>query len=182
MVISVLRRAAGTEANPTTLTSAISRINPGGTIYLRGGTYNYSQTINIEPGKNGLSGNRTELFAYPGERPVLNFSAQSENSANRGLAIGGDWWHLRGIVVERAGDNGILLGGDNNVIERVVTRYNRDSGLQLSRYTAGAPSSEWPSNNLIVSSAGSVSALGGMVTSMSRGAGAGPCVMGRMSE
>jgi pectate lyase len=144
--------AAGTEANPTTLTSAISRIDPGGTIYLRGGTYNLSQTVQIEPGNNGLSGNRTKLFAYSGETPRLNFSAQAENSANRGLAIGGDWWHLRGIIVEHAGDNGILLGGDNNIVERVVTRFNHDTGLQLSRYTAGAPSSEWPSNNLIVSS------------------------------
>lgn len=144
--------AAGTLANPTTLASAINRIAAGGTIYLRGGTYNYSQTIAIPPGKNGLSGNRTEIFAYAGERPVLNFSAQSEDPANRGIAIGGDWWHLRGIVVERAGDNGILLGGDNNIIERVVTRHNRDSGLQLSRYTAGAPRADWPANNLIVSS------------------------------
>ncbi len=31
-----------------------------------------------------------------------------------------------------------------------MTRFNNDSGLQLSRYAAGAPSSEWPSNNLIV--------------------------------
>ncbi|WP_460886614.1 pectate lyase family protein [Promicromonospora xylanilytica] len=144
--------AAGTESDPTTLPAAIDRIEPGGTVSVRGGTYNLSETVAIEPGNSGTSGNRTELFAYPGETPVLNFSAQSENSANRGLAIGGDWWHVRGIVVERAGDNGILLGGDNNVIERVVTRFNRDTGLQLSRYTAGAPSSEWPSNNLIVSS------------------------------
>ncbi|RPF23275.1 pectate lyase [Myceligenerans xiligouense] len=144
--------AAGTESDPTTLTAAIAGIEPGGTIYLRGGTYALSQTVHIEPGHDGLSGNRTELFAYPGETPVLNFSAQSENSANRGLAIGGDWWHLRGIVVEHAGDNGILLGGNDNIIERVVTRFNHDTGLQLSRYTAGAPSSEWPSNNLIVSS------------------------------
>lgn len=144
--------AAGTQANPTTLTAAIDRIASGGTIYMRGGTYNLSQTVNIEPGNNGTSGNRTELFAYPGERPVVNFSAQSEDPANRGIAIGGDWWHLRGIVVEHAGDNGILLGGDNNIIERVVTRHNNDSGLQLSRYTAGAPSSDWPSNNLILSS------------------------------
>lgn len=144
--------AAGTVASPTTLTAAIDRIDAGGTIYLRGGTYNLSQTVDIAPGNSGTSGNRTELFAYAGETPVLNFSAQSEDPANRGLAIGGDWWHLRGIVVQNAGDNGILLGGDNNVIERVVTRFNNDSGLQLSRYTAGAPSSEWPSNNLIVSS------------------------------
>ncbi|MFI6577501.1 polysaccharide lyase family 1 protein [Nocardiopsis sp. NPDC050513] len=144
--------ASGTESDPTTLTSAIDRIEPGGTIYLRGGTYDLSETVHIEPGNDGLSGDRNELFAYPGETPVLNFSAQSEDSSNRGLAIGGDWWHVNGVIVEHAGDNGILLGGNDNVIERVTTRYNHDSGLQLSRYTAGAPRSEWPSNNLIVSS------------------------------
>lgn len=144
--------ASGSESDPTTLTSAIDRIEPGGTIYMRGGTYRFSETVHIAPGNNGQSGNRTKLFAYPGETPVLNFSAQSEHSANRGLAIGGHWWHIRGIIVERAGDNGILLGGSNNIIERVTTRYNRDTGLQLSRYTAGAPRSEWPANNLIVSS------------------------------
>ena len=144
--------ASGTEADPTTLTSAIDRIEPGGSIYMRGGTYDHSETVRIEPGNDGLSSDRNELFAYPGETPVLDFSAQSEDSSNRGLAIGGDWWHVNGIIVEHAGDNGILLGGNDNVIERVTTRHNRDTGLQLSRYTAGAPRSEWPSNNLIVSS------------------------------
>ncbi|WP_344103005.1 hypothetical protein [Myceligenerans crystallogenes] len=142
--------AAGTISAPTTLASAVSRITPGGTIYLRGGTYNLSSTVDIT--RDGLSGNRTELHAYGSEKPVLNFSAQALSTSNRGLAIGADWWHLKGITVERAGDNGILLGGSNNIVERVVTRYNRDSGLQLSRYTAGAPSSEWPANNLVVSS------------------------------
>ncbi|MDG4828148.1 cellulose-binding protein [Solwaraspora sp. WMMD1047] len=143
--------AAGTVSNPTTLTSAITRIAPGGTIYLRGGTYRYSQTITIEPGNNGTSSARKKIFAYQGETPVLNFSAQSEDPANRGLALGGSFWHVNGIVVERAGDNGILLAGNNNIIERTVTRHNRDSGLQLSRLVAGAPSSQWPSNNLVVS-------------------------------
>jgi hypothetical protein len=82
---------------------------------------------------------------------VLNFSAQSEDPANRGLAVGGNFWHIRGIVVERAGDNGILLGGNNNIIERTITRFNRDSGLQLSRLIANAPRDQWPANNLIVS-------------------------------
>ncbi|WP_264028969.1 polysaccharide lyase family 1 protein [Cellulosimicrobium sp. SH8] len=144
--------AAGTLSAPTTLPVAIERVASGGEIFLRGGTYNLSSTVTIEPGNDGTSGDRTLLSAYPGERPVLNFSAQAEDPANRGLAIGGDWWHVYGIVVEHAGDNGILLGGSNNVIERVVTRYNHDTGLQLSRLVAGAPASEWPSNNLILSS------------------------------
>ncbi|MBB4906128.1 carbohydrate-binding protein [Actinophytocola algeriensis] len=144
--------AAGTESNPTTLTSALTRVSASGTIFMRGGTYRYSETVTIAQDNNGTASARKKLFAYQGETPVLNFSAQSEDPANRGLALGGSYWHLRGIVVERAGDNGILLAGDNNIIERVVTRFNRDSGLQLSRLIAGAPSSQWPSNNLVVSS------------------------------
>nr|WP_231492611.1 right-handed parallel beta-helix repeat-containing protein [Glycomyces sp. NRRL B-16210] len=144
--------ASGTESDPTTLASAIDRIEAGGTIWAKGGTYSISQTVDIAPGNSGLSGDRTELFALPGETPVFNFSAQSEDSANRGIELGGDWWHFRGIIVEHAGDNGILVGGDNNIIERVITRFNHDTGLQIARYTAGAPRSEWPSNNLILSS------------------------------
>ncbi|MFE9020390.1 carbohydrate-binding protein [Streptomyces sp. NPDC007808] len=143
--------AAGTESAPTTLTSAINRITPGGTIYLRGGTYHHSRTVTIPTGRNGTSGDRTELFAHPGETPVLNFSAQSEDPANRGLALNADHWHVKGLVVERAGDNGIFLSGSHNIVERTVTRHNRDSGLQLSRTLSSTPKDRWPSHNLILS-------------------------------
>ncbi|MGQ5633385.1 MULTISPECIES: right-handed parallel beta-helix repeat-containing protein [unclassified Streptomyces] len=144
--------AAGTQSAPTTLTSAISRIAPGGTIYLRGGTYAYSSTVTIPAGSNGTSGARTTLTAYAGEKPVLDFSAQGESSSSRGIQLNADYWHLYGLTVEHAGDNGIYVGGSNNVIERVVTAYNRDTGLQLGRISSSTPSSRWPSNNLVVSS------------------------------
>jgi hypothetical protein len=144
--------AAGTQSAPTTLATAISRIAPGGTIYLRGGTYAYSSTITIPAGSDGTSGARTTLSAYPGETPVLNFSAQSESSSNRGLQLNANYWHLYGLTVEHAGDNGIYVGGSNNVVERTVTAYNHDTGLQLGRISSGTPSSQWPSNNLVVSS------------------------------
>ncbi|AEV85498.1 cellulose-binding protein II [Actinoplanes sp. SE50] len=144
--------AAGTVSSPTTLTSAIGRIGAGGTIYLRGGTYSYAQTVVIPPGNNGTAAAAKTLSAYPGEVPVLNFSAQTENPANRGLTLNGNYWHLYGIVVERAGDNGVFVGGSNNTIERVVTRFNRDSGLQISRIASDTPAAQWPSNNLVLSS------------------------------
>lgn len=143
--------AAGTIDAPTTLTSAIGKVAAGGTIYLRGGTYNYSSTITIPAGSNGTSAARTTIAAYSSERPVLNFSAQSESSSNRGLQVFGNYWHLKGLVVERAGDNGIYVGGSNNVIERTVTRYNRDTGLQLGRIASSTPTSQWPANNLVLS-------------------------------
>ncbi|MGW4905493.1 right-handed parallel beta-helix repeat-containing protein [Streptomyces sp. NPDC004270] len=144
--------AAGTQSAPTTLTSAISRIASGGTIYLRGGTYNYSSTVTVPAGANGSSGALTTLSAYPGETPVLDFSAQSESSANRGIQLYANYWHLYGLTVQHAGDNGIYVGGSNNVVERAVTAYNRDTGLQLGRISSSTPSSQWPANNLVVSS------------------------------
>jgi hypothetical protein len=143
--------AAGTLADPTTLASAIGRVAPGGTIYLRGGTYAYGQTVTVPEGANGTASARTTITAYASEKPVLNFAAQSENSSNRGLQVNGSYWHVKGIVVEHAGDNGIYIGGSNNVIERTVTRFNRDTGLQLGRISSSTPASQWPANNLILS-------------------------------
>ncbi|MER5280618.1 right-handed parallel beta-helix repeat-containing protein [Streptomyces sp. NPDC002809] len=144
--------AAGTEADPTTLASAISRVTSGGTVYLRGGTYHYTQTVTIAPGNDGTASARTTLAAYPGEVPVLNFSGMSEDPANRGLAVNGAFWHIKGVTVEHAGDNGIFVGGSNNIIERVVTRFDHDSGLQISRIASTTPDDEWPADNLILSS------------------------------
>ncbi|WP_229074238.1 cellulose-binding protein [Actinoplanes sp. DH11] len=143
--------AAGTAANPTTLVSAITRIAAGGTIYLRGGTYAHATTVTIQPGNNGSAGALKTISAYPGETPVLNFSAQAEDPANRGLAVNGNYWRVYGLVVERAGDNGIFVGGSNNVLERTITRFNRDTGLQLSRIVSTTPNNQWPANNLILS-------------------------------
>ncbi|SOD62242.1 Right handed beta helix region [Streptomyces zhaozhouensis] len=143
--------AAGTEDDPTTLTAALERVTAGGTVYLRDGTYALAETVTIAPGSDGTADARTTLSAYPGETPVLDFSAQEEDSANRGLALNASFWHLYGITVEHAGDNGIFVSGSDNVIERTVTRHNRDSGLQLSRATSDTPESEWPSNNLVLS-------------------------------
>jgi hypothetical protein len=107
--------------------------------------------VTIPAGNNGSSAARTTLSAYPGETPVLNFSAQTESSSNRGIQLNADYWKIHGLVVEHAGDNGIYVGGSNNVVERTVTRFNRDTGLQLGRIASTTPSSAWPANNLILS-------------------------------
>jgi fibronectin type 3 domain-containing protein len=140
----------GTIGAPTTLTAAITRVQAGQTIQMRGGTYNFSTTITIARGNNGTSSQRKRIFGFNGERPILNFSAQSFSSSNRGLQLNGFFWHLRGLEVTNAGDNGIFIGGNDNIIELCSTHHNRDSGLQLGRHSSSAPQSEWPANNLIL--------------------------------
>jgi hypothetical protein len=140
----------GTIGQPTTLAAAVTRVTAGSTIFMRGGTYNYSTTVTIARGNNGLIGFPKKIFAFGNERPVINFGAQAFLSSNRGIQLNGHFWHFRGLEVMNAGDNGIFIGGNNNRIELCLTHHNRDSGLQLGRHASTAPQSEWPANNLIL--------------------------------
>jgi uncharacterized repeat protein (TIGR02543 family) len=147
----------GSDANAGTLNSpyrslqkAILQAAAGDYIYLRGGTYSESTGITVARGNNGTADALKHIVAYASEVPVLNFSAQTELSNNRGLTLNGNYWQVKGIIVEEAGDNGIFIGGSNNTVEKCITRRNRDSGLQLGRYSSTATVEEWPSNNLIL--------------------------------
>ncbi|KQO15431.1 pectate lyase [Paenibacillus sp. Leaf72] len=140
-------------SSPLTLAAALTQIQPGKTIYMRGGTYAFSGTVTIERTNSGSSVSaRKGLVAYGSEKPVLDFSAQAFASTNRGLQINGHYWFVKGLEVKGAGDNGIYIGGNYNRIENVETHHNRDTGLQLGRYVSTAGYSEWPAYNEIINS------------------------------
>jgi hypothetical protein len=103
---------------------------PGDTITVRGGTYPATATISVS--KNGISGARYYLLAYPGERALLDFSAMAVGSSNRGVNLKGSYWYVRGLDIKGAGDNGMIVSGSNNIIEFCSFFENRDTGLQLA--------------------------------------------------
>jgi len=112
-----------------TITKAISLINPGDTVYVRGGVHAYSSSITIS--KSGTVADTCFLFAYPGERPVLDFSGTSFGT--RGVKLSGSYWYIKGFDIIKAGDNGMNIStGGNNVIEFCSFIENKDSGLQLN--------------------------------------------------
>jgi hypothetical protein len=115
-----------------TFGKAIGLATAGDTIFARGGTYNLSSKLQIT--KAGATNNPIKLWAYPGETPILDFSAQSDSDSNRGveLSSSADWWHMKGLTIQHAGDNGFNTSADHGVFEQFVTRNNRDSGFQLS--------------------------------------------------
>lgn len=129
--------ATGSDSNSGTLASpfksiakAVSVVQAGGTIYVRGGTYSLTATITL--GKSGTENARISLLAYPAEKPVLDFSAQALGGSNRGVVLTGSYWHIRGFDISGAGDNGMIIsGGSNNIIEQCNFFRNRDSGLQI---------------------------------------------------
>jgi uncharacterized repeat protein (TIGR02543 family) len=136
---------------PTTLANALATVTAGSTIYMRGGTYNLTTTVVIAESNSGTASATKKLFAYGSEVPVISFAGMAISTSNRGIVLDGSYWHFRGLIIESAGDNGVLLSGDNNTIESCIFRRNADSGLQLSRYNTSYNSiSQWPSNNLIL--------------------------------
>jgi uncharacterized repeat protein (TIGR02543 family) len=136
---------------PTTLANALATITAGSTIYMRGGTYNLTATVVIAESNSGTASAPKKLFAYGNEVPIISFAGMAVVSSNRGIVLDGSYWHFKGLIIESAGDNGLLLSGDNNTIESCIFRKNADTGLQLSRYNTSYNSiSQWPSNNLIL--------------------------------
>jgi len=123
---------AGTYAQPyLTLQKAISVAQPGDTIFVRAGTYINSTTIGIS--QSGTSGNLFCLYAYPPDnsRPVLDFSSMSFSGSNRGINLTGNYWHIKGLDIYKAGDNGMYTSGSHNIVEYCVFRENRDGGCQV---------------------------------------------------
>ncbi len=131
--------------------TAISSAKAGDVIIVKGGTYKFTDTIVINNAMNGSSSAYIVVKAADGAEVKFDFSAQTLNGANRGVVVDGDYWYFEGINFYGAGDNGVLLAGNNNIFEKCVFEANRDSGLQISRYdTTAATKDLWPSNNLII--------------------------------
>lgn len=140
-----------TMSTPTNVLSAISSVQAGGTIYLLEGTYKFSETILIDQNNSGSAGNYKTISAYPGADVKFDFSGQATSGSNRGIVLDGSYWHFYDFEITKAGDNGMLLSGNNNKIEMMVFNDNQDTGLQISRYrTDAATIAEWPTNNYIL--------------------------------
>jgi pectate lyase-like protein len=112
------------------LYKVVSVANPGDLIYVRGGTYRSNRVLSIT--RSGNAANPIRLRAYPGEKPVLDFSPQTTSTSNRGINLSGRRWYIYGFEIFGAGDNGMNISGHSNTIELCVFHDCRDTGLQIS--------------------------------------------------
>lgn len=115
--------------------TAISQASAGDEIYVRAGNYEFASTVRLE--NNGQDGQLISLLAYPGDdRPIFDFSSMEESSSNRGVQLSGSYWKVKGIDFYGAGDNGMFISGDNNLIEFCEFYENADTGLQIGNGAA----------------------------------------------
>jgi hypothetical protein len=136
----------GNDANPGTLAlplatiqRAVTLVQAGGTIGVRGGTY--SPTTNIQITKSGTATAPITLTSYPGEKVILDGEALPNTpapvggslpNAQRGvLHLEASWWRVTDLEIAN-GPYGLYCRPCNDsVFDRLITRDNYESGLQI---------------------------------------------------
>ena len=145
----------GADSNPGTLASPFATLQKGNsaaaagdTVWLRGGTYACTSQITLS--KSGTSdSNRTKIWAYPNEVPVLDFSKYvTTNPAVDvpAVLVTGSWMHLKGLEIANgkvgaSGDHSYSLlrtkNASNNTFELLNIHHGFGPGLFIDTGTGG---------------------------------------------
>lgn len=148
---------SGTTSSPMDLETAIASVASvdGATIILQSGTYKLDNQITIDKSNSGTASSYKVLKAAYGAKVILDFSGQSystDTATNqRGIQLNANYWYVSGITIYGAADNGMMLSGSHNMIERCIFDSNRDTGLQISRASSSVTNyADWPSYNTII--------------------------------
>lgn len=124
----------GTKEEPwATLDYAETQAQAGDVFVMRGGVYYHTTVIRLN--RVGTPEYPITVVAYPGEVPILDFSAMPKDHTNTnliGVRINGWYRHIIGITVRYAGNNGIRMDGSHNVLLQVTAYGNNDTGIHLA--------------------------------------------------
>lgn len=145
-------RAAGRNVETAwqTVQRAQQSVQAGDTVYFRGGRYAFTSGVNrcatrtdtvnaVTLDKSGVQGKPIRYWAYPGEKPVFDFSPMRDDCRVKGFNVTGSWLHLKGLEVTGAPQQpgnrlnheswGVWNSGSNNIFERLDLHHNMGPGL-----------------------------------------------------
>ena len=132
----------GTIGSPLlTINEAVDKVQPGDTIFVRGGTYQLQNTIRIKAKQNAREDARIYLWAYDNERVIIDGSMIPHTNVStfkmaRCIYVNheANYWHFKGLELCNAKDNGMKLEGSNHIVENCKFYGNNDTGLQIGMY------------------------------------------------
>src|SRR5450759_2888431 len=96
----------GSDSNPGTisqpfftLNKAWTVISAGDIVYMRGGTYVYPTPTSLT-NKSGSAGNLIKIWAYPGEKPVIDYDSFTPTTQIMGITLSSiNYVHIKGIRI-----------------------------------------------------------------------------------
>jgi hypothetical protein len=125
-------------------------VQPGDTVYFRGGVYAYKVATSscasrravvsgVDLTRSGAEGAPIRYWAYPGETPIFDFSAMTDDCRVKGFSVTADWVHLKGLEITGAPQQpenhlnheswGVWINGSHNVFEQLNLHHNMGPGL-----------------------------------------------------
>lgn len=160
LVFSLISNAAtyyiatnGSDSNPGTINAPFATwqkgftvAQPGDIVYVRGGTY-YPKGVAGDGkyngvyinSKNGSSGKMINVWAYPGEEPILDCKNMTQASSHMGVYLKEcSYWYLKGLKIKNCiqtpgyGAHGLYLrSGNYNRFEQIEISFIGGSGLAV---------------------------------------------------
>ena len=123
--------------DPSSLQEALNALQGGDVLFLRGGVYTLSMSdlkkVLIPSSASGSSSKPTIIESYPGEKAVIDGSALSKAvNAEReqgSIRVEADYVKVRKIEVRNMPEFGILVTGNNVVVEECESHHNGLTGI-----------------------------------------------------
>lgn len=124
-----------------TIQKANEKVVSGDTVFIRGGKYSITKPYAADAGilidRSGRENGRIYFLAYPGEKPVFDFSRMqiSASSYTHGFVVSGSWLYFRGLEICNVPMNtnsnaGVLVkNAGNDVFEQINSHHNKGAGF-----------------------------------------------------
>lgn len=113
---------------PCTMSAAINKVNPGDAVFLRGGIYPVTSTINIYA--EGTSGSPIIFESYINEQAIFDGGSNTKGDVVR-IQITGNWVNFRNITIRNMPQQGLWVQGNDNLIEGITVYDNYLTGIHV---------------------------------------------------
>lgn len=116
--------------SPVTFSKGVGKLkNPGDTLYLREGTYEFTDKFSIN--KQGSASKHIVIAGYPGDKVVLDF--HKVGYGTRGITIHKEalYLHLKDLSIAYSGKNNLYCEGSYCLFENLDIYGSADTGCQM---------------------------------------------------
>lgn len=134
------------ELTPCSIWTAVGKAVSGNVVYLREGTYPIATSLRFF--NQGTSQAPVIFEGYPNETAILDGS-QHAKGTNVGIYVYGKFIQIRNIEINSMPLQGIMIQGNDNLIEGVRSHHNGLSGIQVFSPYNEYPYGAYGSRNVI---------------------------------
>lgn len=126
---------SGSDSNPgtkefpwKTISKAANSVQLGDTVFIREGIYNEAVSFRT----SGTELLPIKIFAYPGEKPVIEGNNELPTHYSGLVSVYGDWVQVSGLEVRNSKYTGLSLFGKHDYANNIFAHHSQKSGIYIS--------------------------------------------------